>query len=87
MTNGKPMNRKEAAHYLVGTHGLACVSETLTRHAHFGTGPAYVLSGNRALYTVADLDEWAKSRIKPASTKGAVAKRAEAEKAAAPRAA
>jgi hypothetical protein len=88
MTAPKFLSRREASEYVSTKYGFKCKPATLAKFAHFGDGPRYVVTGNCTQYAINDLDEWARSRTKPAATKGWIAKRAEeAEKAAAPRAA
>lgn len=81
------LTRAEASTYLAEKHDLACRPCTLAKYATHGGGPPYVVRGKWSVYLISDLDSWARSRTKPPSTKGWVAKRAEAVKAAAPRAA
>lgn len=58
----KYYTRKEAAAYLA-EGGLRVAPGTLQKWATTGGGPIYQIFGNRALYTAANLDQWAKSKF------------------------
>ena len=58
----KFLNRDEAATYLTNL-GLPVRKTTLSKWATVGGGPQYQLFGNRALYTVENLDAWANKRL------------------------
>lgn len=56
--------RAEAAEHLA-SRGLRCSRLTLQKLASVGGGPIYRIFGNRAVYTIADLDDWAEARMSP----------------------
>lgn len=58
------LSRKDAATYLQKTWFKGISAETLSDYARRGKGPAYSLAeeSGRALYTKADLDNWAMRR-------------------------
>ena len=57
-------DRREAADYLTA-RGMKTSWRTLQKLATVGGGPRYRIFGNRALYTDADLDDWATGRMSP----------------------
>lgn len=56
------LSRKEAAEYLA-ERGLRISHTTLQKFATVGGGPTYRRFGSRAVYTPADLDAWAESKL------------------------
>lgn len=58
----KFLDRAEAAEYL-RERGLPVAKNTLQKLVTTGGGPEYRRFGNRAVYTVADLDQWAKEKL------------------------
>lgn len=60
----KYITRSEAADYIASL-GLRCTCGTLGKMATTGGGPAYRVFGNRACYTVPDLDTWIEAKISP----------------------
>ena len=58
----KYLTRPEAADYLASS-GLPVAKTTLQKFATVGGGPTYRIFGNRALYTPADLDAWAREKL------------------------
>ncbi|MEQ8507316.1 MAG: helix-turn-helix domain-containing protein [Rhodospirillales bacterium] len=54
--------RAEAAEYLT-SRGLPVSKCTLQKWATVGGGPVYRIFGIRALYTPADLDDWAEEKL------------------------
>lgn len=67
MNEARFLRRDPAAKYLKETYGHGS-PRTLAKLASIGGGPRFHKSGRLALYTVADLDDWALSRISPAMT-------------------
>lgn len=57
------LRRAAAAHYVRETWGLPCSSKWLAKLAVTGGGPIFRKAGRFPLYTSADLDTWAESRI------------------------
>lgn len=57
------LRRAAAAHYVRETWGLPCSSKWLAKLAVTGGGPIFRKAGRFPLYTSADLDDWARSRI------------------------
>ena len=55
------ISREDAAKFLTD-RGYKIKYCTLATFAHRDMGPAYVVWGNRALYSEADLLDWAESR-------------------------
>lgn len=51
--------------------GYQVTASTLATFAHRGTGPRYAVFGNRAVYTWADLLDWAQSRVTHPTTRAA----------------
>lgn len=58
----KFLDRAEAAEHLTGL-GLRVSKNTLQKWVTTGGGPQYRRFGSHAVYTVADLDQWAKERL------------------------
>ena len=58
----KFLDRAEAAEYL-RERGLPVAKNTLQKWVTTGGGPEYRRFGNRAVYTVADLDQWAEEKL------------------------
>jgi len=58
----KYLNRKEAAAHLK-QQGYPVAAGTLAKLAVIGGGPPYACFGRRPMYTTADLDAWAESRL------------------------
>ena len=56
------LRRKQAADYLQEHYG-AFTAETLAKLACMGGGPKFRRMGRFPYYTMADLDEWAHSRM------------------------
>jgi hypothetical protein len=56
------LTRDEAAQWLRENYGTGS-SARLACLATAGTGPAYRLNGNRAVYEIADLKAWTESRL------------------------
>jgi hypothetical protein len=65
MTDNTPMRRAEAAAYIRETYRLPCADRYLAKLAVTGGGPAFRKASRWPIYDVADLDEWAQSRISP----------------------
>lgn len=60
------LSRVEAAKYVEQVWSVPCKPKTLAKLAVVGGGPLYRLAHHRyARYAVADLDEWARSRLGP----------------------
>ena len=57
------LSRAQAVEYLRERWGLSYARRTLVIYAARGTGPEYFRLGARVVYTVAALDQWAKSKI------------------------
>ena len=57
-------SRPEACAYLAATHGLRIKVGTLAVWACSGRGPAFLRSGRQVLYSRADLDVFAKRRLR-----------------------
>jgi hypothetical protein len=60
------LRRAQASQYLSEVWGLSYQPSTLTRLCAIGSGPPTHRHGRVALHTPQDLDEFARSRIKPA---------------------
>ena len=58
------LSRQEAAIHL-SNQGYSIKKSTLQKLASIGGGPRYRIFGNRAIYTVKDLDVWLNSKIGP----------------------
>ncbi|MDD2742147.1 MAG: hypothetical protein PHV02_07730 [Rhodocyclaceae bacterium] len=59
----KFLTRAESANYLTNERGAPTAKTTLQKYATTGGGPKYQVFGNRALYQVADLDEWVAGKL------------------------
>ncbi len=59
----KFLNREEAARYLTEDLGLKVTKNTLQKWVTVGGGPAYRRFGNRAVYLIHDLKEWAERKL------------------------
>jgi hypothetical protein len=57
------LRRSQAAEYITTHWGIRCQTRTLAKYAVLGGGPIFRKAGRTPLYTRADLDEWAQSRI------------------------
>ena len=57
------LRRAAAATYVRDTWGLPCSSKWLAKLAVTGGGPIFRKAGRFPVYTSADLDAWAESRI------------------------
>lgn len=66
-SNSTRLRRKEAAEYLTEDLGIPCSVATLTKYAWKGSpqgrGPKFRKFGNVPLYDMADLKEWAETRL------------------------
>jgi hypothetical protein len=60
--NANFIRRAEAAVYLKSRYGIGSKA-TLAKLACLGGGPVFRLIGKIPVYQLADLDEWAQSRI------------------------
>ena len=56
------LTRSEAAKHLTD-RGLRIAKNTLQKMATEGGGPAYQIFGNRAVYTLTNLDRWAAEKL------------------------
>ena len=56
-------DRTESAHYLTHVRGLKISKNTLQKMATVGGGPVYRRFGNRAVYTIDDLNAWADAKL------------------------
>jgi hypothetical protein len=63
METSRYRDRAEAADYLTEDKGLKTSKNTLQKWATTGGGPLYRRFGNRAVYTVEDLDAWAERKL------------------------
>ena len=63
MSTKKLLRRSEASAYLKAKYGLSYIRQSLAHMAVFGTGPAFKKIGRYPLYSKADLDKFAKSKI------------------------
>lgn len=57
------LRRAAAAHYVRETWGLPCSSKWLAKLAVTGGGPIFRKAGRFPVYTPAEFDAWAQSRI------------------------
>ncbi|MBY2949479.1 hypothetical protein HF205_21840 [Rhizobium leguminosarum] len=63
-TSPRPrLRRKDVPAYLASFYGIDIAVSTLANLATIGGGPAMQYNGRIPLYNVADLDEWANSRL------------------------
>lgn len=58
----KYLTRAEAAKYIEDEHGIPCSVQSLTQHAHAGTGPVYMRFSNATQYDPQDIDRWIEAR-------------------------
>jgi hypothetical protein len=66
LNEAKFLNRKDAGAYLRAKYGIGS-SRTLAKGASVGdTPPFHKFGGHRVVYSVADLDQWALSKISAA---------------------
>jgi hypothetical protein len=63
-TTSRDMTRDEAARYISAQY-FPTARRTLANLAVSGGGPAFRKVGNRSLYSKADCDSWASSRLGP----------------------
>ena len=63
MSHTTYLRRRAAAEYLREQRGIPFSEKTLAKLACVGGGPQYRLFGRIPLYTVADLDAYAESKI------------------------
>lgn len=68
MTTEHLKRRTEAAAYIETNFGFSVSPRTLANLAVTGGGPAFRKAGRTPLYSAADLDAWANSRIGPRVT-------------------
>lgn len=57
------LRRREAAAYLLETHGVPVAVATLAKAASVGGGPAITYFGRIPLYAKTDLDAWAEAKL------------------------
>lgn len=63
-TSSRPrLRRKDVPSYLASAHGIDVAVSTLAKWATVGGGPSMQYSGRIPLYNIADLDDWANSRL------------------------
>lgn len=58
------LRRVEAARYIRAKYNFPCSPRWLAKLVVVGGGPAYRKAGRTPLYTVDDLDTWARQRIR-----------------------
>jgi hypothetical protein len=63
MNSQNYLRRVDAARHVRETWGLPCSPRWLAKLAVVGGGPIYRKAGRTPIYTPADLDAWAQSRI------------------------
>jgi len=63
MSHTPYLRRRAAAEHLRSRWGIPCSEKTLAKLACVGGGPVYRLCGRIPLYTPADLDAFAESKI------------------------
>lgn len=56
------LRRSDAAAYIRSKYGF-CTPKSLGKGAVTGDGPRFFKAGRAVLYTIADLDAWARSKI------------------------
>ena len=59
------LTRRQAAEYLTHELGLPTSWRSLQKWATTGGGPPYRRFGNKAVYLVGELEEWAEAKISP----------------------
>ena len=70
------LRRTEASRYLREVHGVPVAPSTLAKLACNGAGPIFRKLGAIPLYSTADLDAWARSRLgKPVQSTSALSVR------------
>jgi hypothetical protein len=69
------LTRSEAAKRIRDLFGIPCTASTLATKACDGSGPVYRLGGGKALYSVADVDEWASEQLGPPIRRASEARR------------
>jgi hypothetical protein len=57
------LSRPEASAYLLNEYGIRRKPRTLGKDVVYGTGPRYRKDGRAVVYDVADLDDFAESRL------------------------
>ena len=62
------LRRADAAAYVCNRYGFPCSRQWLAKLAVIGGGPVFRKAGRFPIYSPADLDAWAQSRIGPAQT-------------------
>jgi hypothetical protein len=62
------LRRADAAAYVCNRYGFPCSRQWLAKLAVIGGGPVFRKAGRFPIYSPADLDAWAESRIGPAIT-------------------
>jgi hypothetical protein len=62
---GRLLRRKEAARYISEKRGLPVAPQTLAKLAVIGGGPNFRKFGRYPVYSIADLDAWAESKLGP----------------------
>ena len=63
MSDTPYLRRRAAAEYLRSRWGIPCSEKTMAKLACVGGGPVYRLCGKIPLYSPADLDAFAESKI------------------------
>jgi hypothetical protein len=63
MTSPKYLRRKQAARYLNDDWGVPTAATTLAKKAVVGGGPAFHSAGRIPLYSVEELDRYAKAKL------------------------
>jgi len=63
MTSPKYLRRKQAARYLNDDWGVPTAASTLAKKAVVGGGPAFHSAGRIPLYSVEELDRYAKAKL------------------------
>ena len=63
MSHTAYLRRRAAAEYLRENRGIPCSEKTLAKLACIGGGPVYRLFGRIPLYSIADLDAYADSKL------------------------
>lgn len=57
------LRRKDAAAYLLNSHGIPIAIATLAKMASVGGGPSITYFGRVPLYALGDLDDWAAVKL------------------------
>jgi len=63
MQNSKYLTKPQASMYLTDTLGMPVAEKTLSKLITNGGGPKYRKWGKRVLYSIADLNTWANSKL------------------------